>query len=72
MLRRAIERAQPGEFDNRGVRLKAVGLLELIIYVDVDGGLLPHRQNRQRKLTESDFHAVRLSMAKLAKQQGCE
>lgn len=72
VLQRAIEAAQAGAFDNSAVRLKAVGLLGDTIYMDVDGGVLHQRSNWQSKLAETDFNAVKSSMAKLAKEQGCE
>lgn len=72
VLKDAIESSSAGAFDNRVVRLKAIGVFAHAIYVDIDGGMLYERSNKQRKLSEEGFNVIKSLMKKLSKQQRCE
>ncbi len=71
-LRQAFEAAKTGPFDNSAVRLKVIGLLQDVIYADVDGGLFYERTSSERKMAQDHFNDVKSLMARLAEQQGCD
>lgn len=65
-----LERAIGGSFDNRVVRVKAIGLSAQPIFVDIDGGVL--RGKERGKLPEPAFGALRSMLETMAKQEGCD
>lgn len=71
-LRRAVENVGEGDFDGRVVRVKASGLVEETVFIDVDGGVLFGTGRAERRLAEGDFTAVKALLESLAKEQGCD
>lgn len=70
-LRRAVENAGEGDFDDRVVRVKASGLVEQTVFIDVDGGVLLGTGGAERRLGEGDFTTVKALLESLAKEEGC-
>jgi hypothetical protein len=71
ILRRALANSTKGKFDNSVVRLKASGLVEQEVFIDMDGGVLFGRGGVEKRLSESDFKSVKALMHSLAKEHGC-
>jgi len=71
-LRRALGNSTKGKFDNDVVRLKAAGLIEHEVFIDIDGGVLFGRGGEEKRLSQSDFDNVKALMKSLAKEHGCD
>ncbi len=65
-----LERAVDGSFDNRVVRVKAIGLASAPTFVDIDGGLL--RGSEEKKLPEPAFAALESMLEAMANREACK
>lgn len=68
-LRALFTQAVDGSFDNRVVRVKAIGLSAEPIFVDIDGGLL--RGGKEQKLPEPAFGSLKSMLEEMAEREGC-
>lgn len=68
-LRAILGRAGEGAFDERMVRVKALGLGAEPVFVDVDGGV--RRGEAERVLSASDRAALRSLLESMADEEGC-
>jgi hypothetical protein len=71
-LRDLFLRLEPGAFDNRVVRVKAVGLFPHETYVDVDAGVLMGRGGKEGRLGTNALSQLKVILQRLAREQGCD
>jgi hypothetical protein len=71
-LRQTLGNSTIGKFDNDVVRLKASGLVEQEVFIDMDGGVLFGRGGVEKRLPDNDFKTLRTLMESLAKQHSCD
>lgn len=69
-IRRLLEQAPSGEFGDKVVRLKVVGLPSAPVFADRDGGIL-RPSNSRAKLSANAFRQLKDILNTLARSQGC-
>lgn len=72
ILRRTLEKATKGQFDNKLVRFKASGLVEQEVFIDRKGGVLFGRGGIERQLSQNDLNTIQTLMESLPRGHGCE
>jgi hypothetical protein len=70
-IRRMVEAAGAGEFDDQFVRMKAVGLLVGDLFIDKYGGAR-RKDLEERKLAAEGLQELKILLDGLAKSQGCK
>ncbi|MGH6892771.1 MAG: hypothetical protein ACREEP_10980 [Dongiaceae bacterium] len=70
-IRRLVEAAGAGDFDDRFVRMKALGLLVGDLFIDKYGGIRS-KDVEIRKLTPEGLQQLQTLLDGLATSQGCE